>query len=204
MALRAGSPGWAEGCTPGRPPAPHDCRSSGVWGCREPGILVPVGQLGSSHWLHCPVQLGDPGRSRGQRPSSYQGRGPTAGVLGSGWTFLGLPPGPFGRGHLRWNQACHSSRCNLGHPFLSLSWAGASCWGRAPCFGASPSTASRSLGLWLLWGEEGRQGSSDSRPSPAANSGAAEPGQGKPRQRQGPARPSPPSRGPDFRKQQSP
>lgn len=49
VALRAGSPGWAEGCTPGRPPALHDCRSSGVWGCREPGILVPVAQLGSSH-----------------------------------------------------------------------------------------------------------------------------------------------------------
>lgn len=135
--------------------------------------------------------------ARGHRAT--RSRGPSAGVLGPGWTFLGLPPGPFGRGHLRWNQVW-----DLGHPLLSLSWGGASCWGRAPCFGASPWTASRSLGLGLLRGEEGRRGSSDSRPSPAANSGAAEPGQGESHQRQGPARPSPPSRGPDFREHQSP
>lgn len=137
--------------------------------------------------------------ARGHRAT--RSRGPSAGVLGPGWTFLGLPPGPFGRGHLRWNQVGGPGT----RPSLALSELGRGILlGEDALFWSLSLDCLRESGLWLLWGEEGRRGSSDSRPSPAANSGAAEPGQGKPRQRQGPARPSPPSRGPDFREQQSP
>lgn len=98
--------GWAEGCRAGRPPAPHGCSSSVVWGWCEPGILVPAGQLGVAIGSTPQPRPGGPWqqhRAKGHRAT--WGKGPSAGGLDSGWGFLAPSPVPFGRGHPRRSQS---------------------------------------------------------------------------------------------------
>lgn len=69
---------------------------------RHLGVCWPA-----QYWTSAPLPspgLGDLVAVGSQGNRAARGRGQGAQVLDPAWGFLALPPEPFGRGHLRWNQ----------------------------------------------------------------------------------------------------